>query len=438
MYSNPRAQLAARRRQEIAELHANGIPNRSSARLLGVAPKTVRRAISNPSQVPRRAERARSPLDGDAQQPSRRALDIEAGVVWRTLFGSTHSLWQAWHATRACRDGPDSFARHQLGFVSRLDGTWRTWPSAQRIAGDFVRPGSTRGGMPSYLVIVTRVWRQLRTTGTAYQPIVLYEKWAAAELHREIRQSWEDGRRPLIPEELQCDSVRRGGFEGAIPYLTGDANAPPIRIPRLADRGICVMHGYDLAEREAFFANAVTNDAVDPSLGVLVLASTDSVCVGSPIARVPRLECLATPVSGPARIQHGMLQLSEQEGERRPTSHTGAHHHSRAALITVLNWAINYQRDLVKPGMMSLVVAEGHAVLPELAAFITRWQAGSLAIAVALKPTGSDDEQALMTRANWGFAATPLSPAPPDHRVQPDTGMTARDYARLIKILTTV
>ncbi len=137
----------------------------------------------------------RDDVDVARRKARRRALDIEAGLVWMTLFG-TQPTWHAWNATRARKTGHVAFGRDQLGFTSRIDGKWRQWPSPQRIAKDFAHENAGMSGMDSYRAIIKNLRKTLRDLQTPYVPIVVLEQLQWAELQARARA--RSGPQPIV------------------------------------------------------------------------------------------------------------------------------------------------------------------------------------------------------------------------------------------------
>ena len=372
-------------------------------------------------------------LDAAARRKKRRALDIEAGLTWAALFGALPTQY-SWNATKARKAGAEAFGRDQLGFTSRLDGRWYAWPSPQRLCRDFAGEHPGRSGMECYRKTVSDFRKKLRDLGTPYKPIVRSDRLAWARLQAQARQN--SGRGPMtVPRQVQCASLRQHSFERESPWLRGSATTGPIRVPAVRDRGICVMASVDSSERASFFAHTLTVDMFDRSIGLMIGASTTQVQIGSPKNPVPGLADLAATTASQHHAGAQSLEIREAAAERAASGEPEVTPvGSRAGLLATLEWARRHQHHLVEAGPVSLTIAEGQSILPQMVALIDGWTAGSLAVAITLHPTGGCDEALLLTKTTWTFEAMPFAVPDPDTVVDPTHDMTTAE-ARILRRL---
>ena len=163
----------------------------------------------------------------------------------------------------------------------------------------------------------------------------------------------------------------------------------------------------------------------DRSIGLMIGASTTQVQIGSPTGPVPDLADLAATTKSQHHAGSQCLEIREATAERAATGDRAALPAAgRAGLLATLEWARRHQHHLVEVGPVSLTIAEGQSILPQLVAFIDRWTAGPLALAITLHPTGSRDEARLLTRTTWTFEATPFVAPDPDTAVDSTHDMT--------------
>jgi len=108
---------------------------------------------------------------------------------------------------------------------------------------------------------------------------------------------------------------------------------------------------------------------------------------------------------------------------------------ARPALAAALEWALRRQHDLAELGPLSLAIAEGQSLLPELVAFVDGWTAGPAAAAITLDPTGSHHEALLIAKATWTFEATQVVVPDPDAVVDPTHDMTTADVKILRRMI---
>lgn len=361
----------------------------------------------------------------------RRALDIEAGLVWRALFRDLPTQY-SWNATKARNAGAKAFGRDQLGFTSRLDGHWHPWPSPQRLAKDFAGEYPAQSGMECYRRIVNKLHKKLGRLGMSYKPILRSDRLAFANLQQQARHV--TGRQPMtVPPEVQCASLRQHGFEREIPWLSGSKTTGPIRVPAIRDRGICVMASLDGDERWSFFTHTLCIDMLDPAIGLMIAASRTQVQVGSPKGPVPDLANLAAATAQEHRAGDCCLAIPEDPVEQAAAGEeAGSPAGTRRGLVAALEWALRHQQHLVELGPLSLVVTDGQSLLPELVAFVDGWKAGPAAAAITLAPTGSSDEALLIAKATWTFEATQVGLPDRDTVVDPTYDMTTA-HARILR-----
>ena len=376
-------------------------------------------------------------VDAAAQlKARRRALDLDAGLAWTALFGTLPTQY-SWNATKARKAGAEAFGRDQLGFTSRLDGHWYPWPSPQRIGKDFAGEHAGLSGMECYRKTVTNLRKKLRERGMPYKPIVRSDKLGWAQLQARARHN--SGPQPMaVPPEVQCASLRRHSFERESPWLRGSNTTGPIRIAAVQDRGICVMSSVDSAERWSFFAHTLSIDMLDPTIGVMIAASTTQMQVLSPKGPVPDLAELADATAQQHRSGGGCLSIPEVSAEHGVAGDDATRQAGgRPRLLAALEWARRHQHDLVKLGPMSVAIAEGESILPEIVEFIDGFTAGPVAAAITLDPTGSHDEALLVTRATWSFEATQLVAPDPGVVVDRTHDMTTAEAKILRRMIET-
>ena len=378
---------------------------------------------------------AHETVDDDVRRKvRRRALDVEAGLVWRALFGELPTQY-SWNATKARNAGAKAFGRDQLGFTSRFDGHCHPWPSPQRLAKDFAGEHPAQSGMECYRRIVSELHKELRHLGMSYKPILRSDRLAFANLQQQAR--YVTGRQPMtVPPEVQCASLRQHSFEREIPWLSGSKTTGPIRVPAIQDRGICIMASLDGDERWSFFTHTLRIDMLDPAVGLMIAASTTQVQVGSPIGPVPDLAELAAATAQQHRSGDCCLALPEDSAEHAAAGENAAPPaRARRGLVAALEWALRHQHHLVELGPLSLVVTDGQSLLPELVAFVDGWTAGPAAAAITLAPTGSHHEALLIAKATWTFEAKQVVVPDPDTVVDPTHDMTTADVKILRRMI---
>ena len=393
--TNARAAVAADRRRVMAQLHDRGLSTHAIARILGVDRRHVARTLraltgreSRDDTEDRHPSRGPEDAASDRRE-QRRALLIEAGIAWLTMFGVLPNT-RSWNATKAREDGPESFLYHEMAFISRLDGRAHPWPSPATIARHF-RTAPSRGQLDEYREIVGQVHRELIRNGTPYEPIVLEDSLIWAMLQASSRASVADPKMQ-VPHQLRCrpgDSAMPGDEpRGRI----GSSDWGPIRIPRLTDRGVCLVAALDPDRRVDVTRTVLRADLVDEELGVMILATPLSVTIRAREGRVPRMDRLDVP--GATTSPAGILTIPEMPpaGGQRPWE-------ARPGLLMALRWALDYQHDLAATGIVSILVAEaqadGRSVLLALAGVAQFWWTTNLALTAIIDPTGSPDEQLL-------------------------------------------
>ena len=98
-------------------LHADRVPEREIARLVGRDPATIRRWL--------RPDRPR--CRGKPRTPTSRSHLIDAGLAWNKRVGTLPNS-SFWHATRARRKGGSEYQRFLEGWGPPGQRAWRSWP----------------------------------------------------------------------------------------------------------------------------------------------------------------------------------------------------------------------------------------------------------------------------------------------------------------------
>jgi len=98
-------------------LHADRVPKREIARLVGRDPATIRRWL--------RPDRQRR--TGKPRTPASRTHLIDAGLAWYMRVGALPNS-SSWHATRAQRKGGAEYQRFLEGWGPLGQRAWRSWP----------------------------------------------------------------------------------------------------------------------------------------------------------------------------------------------------------------------------------------------------------------------------------------------------------------------
>ncbi len=361
----------------------HGIPmsKRKIADEINVSTGTVRRHLPRAKATDGQPARGVSPgvvQDADVreQRGSRqRALDIERGLFWLTVFGVLPNT-ESWNATKSREKGATSHFCHEFPFFSRLDGRWHPWSSPQRIARDFRSEDPRDRGLDAFGRVVARTAVVLERRGTPYDPLVFRESVFSAAIAAGSRLSMAD---PTMspPSAVLCRSLREDTTGWENPWRFGMSPWGPCGLPRVEERGLVVIASRDVERRFDSARKAVLADLVDDGVGVSITATPSEVTIVSRIGPIPALDRL---VASGAHVNAGEhLTIPEYASGTGPMTNRTHAHGARTALLTVLRWVLDCGPELTAAGHLSLVVAEaqadGNTVLPELAAFLDLWSA---------------------------------------------------------------
>ena len=299
--------------------------------------------------------------------------------------------------------------------------------------------------MTAFGKAVEAAYDRRRRRGKPYEPIVTVEQLLQADI---AMRAWTPRDERLLAPDLFCKSSRRQGFTDEWPLFTPD-DGPAIRVPRMQARGLCILCSPGWEDRHKFFCHVLVNDAEEREVGIHIIATPDLVGIGDPRYLIPELSTLVAAFPGSSTVEDGFVRIREPTATRA-ASRRRTNTLRRPRLGLALEWALEHQQMLSDRGIVSLVVAEGHTVVPQLLDFIDGWTSGPLAVAVGIDPAGEPD--APMTRllglARTVFLACPFQ-AIDRHAIvdtkraktlkasisKADSAKVADDSARLWRIL---
>lgn len=304
-----------------------------------------------------------------------RALDVERGLFWLTVFGVLPNT-ESWNATKSRERGATSYFCHEFPFFSRLDGEWHPWASPQRIARDFRSDGPRDRGLNAFGRVVARTAAMLERQGTPYDALAFRESVFSAAVAAGSRLSMEY---PMTspPPAVLCRSLREDATGGENPSRFGISPWGPFGLPRAEERGLVVIASRDLERRFDSTRKAVLADLVDDSVGVSITSTPSGVTIASRVGPIPALDRL---VASGAHVSAGAhVTIPECASGGGPLANGARAQGARTALLTVLRWVLDCGPELTAAGHLSLVVAEaqanGNTVLPELVVFLDLWSA---------------------------------------------------------------
>jgi len=477
--TNARSILAAARRDEIWALHEEGLSNRATAAEIGVSRSTVGRHIAAmraeredaPPSAPSRpvderaaAEHRERHLEAtERQREQQRPLDIECGLAYFALFGELPNT-DSWNATNCRTTGPAPFFCHEFPFLSRLDGRWHPWPSPQRIERDFPASYPADRGLDAFNRIVVKTWLTLKRQGTPYVPLAFRESVFDAALQAASRASITDPAM-TVPGVLRCSSLRKDRAGRENPARFGSTSWGPIGIPRVAERGLCVIASFDFWRRFECVRKTVLADLVDDGAGICITSTPTAVVIRSRHGSIPAIQRLNVPQVRAS--PHGSVLIHEPS---EATTHAPGNRArvERPALLDVLRWVLDCRDDLIATGTLSILIAEaqagGRSILPQLGAFLGLWtarhapsdaetiaaaldravagdepalaadlaalnrplSASGLAVVAVIEPCGSEDERCLYDLATCGFDFLAEEGIDRTATYRPGTGLEAK------------
>ena len=449
--TNARSTLANARAREILALRAAPMSKRKIANEIRVSPGTVRRHLPRARAMDAQPANGVSPAivqETDVREHRRRrqrALDVERGLFWRTVFGVLPNT-ESWNATKAREKGAGSFFCHEFPFFSRLDGRWHPWASPQRIARDFRSEDPRDRGLDAFGRVVARTAATLERQGTPYAPLAFRESVFSAAIAAASRLSLADSTMSPPPAVL-CRSLREDTTGWENPWRFGMSPWGPFGLPRVEERGLVVIASGDAERRFDSARKAVLADLLDDGVGVSITSTPSGVTIASRVGPIPALgrfvACGAHVGSAGARVT-----IPERASGIEPMANGARNQSARTALLSGLRWALDCAPELTAVGYLSLVVAEaqadGNTVLPELAGFLDLWsvrqappdpaavaavldlaalgELGSaetelaaltrplpesrLAVVAIIEPSNDDDENRLASKAAYTFEFT--------------------------------